>query len=81
MKALTSMILLKQGKTGFLLIAMTGTLGQKSGTLIVAGNEWIMGPDASDSLIVVVRGILGFTELFPSSDPSFALDEKYLSDK
>ena len=41
------MILMKRGKTGFLLIAITGTLGQTSGTVIVAGREWITGPEFS----------------------------------
>jgi hypothetical protein len=30
---------MKRGKTGFLFIAITGTFGQVSGTVMVAGNE------------------------------------------
>lgn len=47
MRFLTSINLMNLGKTGFLLIATSGTLGQTSGTTTVAGSVWVMGPKSS----------------------------------
>ena len=72
------MIFINLGKTGFLLIAITGTLGQVSGTVMVAGKECMTGPVPSCSTgspkleIFPEDGWL----LFESSDPSLLCEEK-----
>ena len=67
---------MKRGKTGFLLMAMTGTLGHTSGTVIVAGSEWMMGPAPSCSPVPPKFGGIegGFAA---SSEPSLFWDENW----
>ena len=47
LRAHTSINFINLGNTGFLFIAMRGTLGQTSGTTTVAGSAWVMGAKSS----------------------------------